>query len=57
MRASLYFDRGLVADAITETKAAVATDPDNASLHAILGHLYANTGQTDEAMQEMEKSR
>ncbi len=57
MRASLYFDRGLVADAITETKAAVATDPDNASLHAILGRLYAETGQTGEAMQEMEKSR
>jgi hypothetical protein len=57
MRASLYFDRGLVADAITETQAAVATDPDNASLHAILGRLYAETGRTDEAMREMQKSR
>jgi hypothetical protein len=57
MRASLYFDRGLVADAITETKAAVATDPENASLHVILGRLLAETGRTDEAMQEMEKSR
>jgi hypothetical protein len=57
MRASLYFDRGLVADAITETKAAVAADPENASLHAILGRLLAETGRTDEAMQEMEKSR
>lgn len=57
LRASLYFDRGLVADAITETQAAVATAPDNLSLHAILGRLYAETGQTDEAMEEMEKSR
>lgn len=57
MRASLFFDRGLVADAIAETEAAVAVDPDNASLHAILGRLYAETGRTDEAMQEMEKSR
>ena len=57
MRASLFFDRGLVSDAITETQAAVAADPDNASLHAILGRLYAETGQTGEAMQEMEKSR
>ena len=57
LRASLYFDRGLVADAITETQAAVATDPNNPSLHAILGRLYAETGQTDEAMDEMEKSR
>jgi hypothetical protein len=57
LRASLYFDRGLVSDAITETQAAVATDPDNPSLHAILGRLYAETGQTEEAMDEMEKSR
>jgi hypothetical protein len=57
MRASLFFDRGLVADAIAETQAAVAADPDNASLHAILGRLYAETGRTDEAMKEMEKSR
>jgi hypothetical protein len=57
LRASLYFDRGLVADAIAETQAAVATDPDNPSLHAILGRLYAETGQTEEAIDEMEKSR
>jgi hypothetical protein len=57
LRASLYFDRGLVSDAITETQAAVATDPDNPSLHAILGRLYAETGQTQDAMEEMEKSR
>ncbi len=57
MRASLLFDRGLVADAITETQAAVAADPENPSLHAILGRLYAETGRTAEAMNEMEKSR
>ncbi len=57
MRASLFFDRGLVSDAITETQAAVAADPSNPSLHAILGKLYATTGRTDEAMKEMEKSR
>ena len=57
MRASLFFDRGLIADAITETQAAVATDPTNASLHAILGKLYATAGRTTEAMAEMEKSR
>lgn len=57
LRASLFFNSGLVDDAITETEAAVATDPDNASLHAILGRLYAETGQTQEAMEQMEKSR
>jgi hypothetical protein len=57
MRASLFFDHGLVADAIAETQTAVASDPGNASLHAILGRLYAETGRTQEAMDEMEKSR
>jgi hypothetical protein len=44
-------------DAITETQAAVAAGPTNASLHAILAKLYANTGRTAESMTEMEKSR
>ncbi|MCI0450838.1 MAG: hypothetical protein L0Z51_00435 [Candidatus Latescibacteria bacterium] len=57
MRASIFFDRGLYADAIIETQAAIAIDPENDSLHAILGKLYAETGRTDEAMREMEKSR
>ncbi|HEX5131114.1 MAG TPA: hypothetical protein VFX92_01360 [Candidatus Krumholzibacteria bacterium] len=56
MRASLFFDRGLMADAISETEAAVAADPDNGSLHAIMGRLYAEAGRTTEAMQEMQKS-
>jgi hypothetical protein len=42
-RASLYFDHGLVEDAISETKSALAVDPSNESLHAILSHLYAQT--------------
>lgn len=57
MRASVYFDRGLVADAIGETETALASDPDNASLHAILGKLYAETGRTQEAVQEMQRSQ
>lgn len=57
MRASLFFDRGLVADAIGETETALASDPDNGSLHAILGRLYAETGRTQEAMQEMQRSQ
>jgi hypothetical protein len=56
MRASLFFDRGLMADAIGETEAAVAADPDNGSLHAIMGRLYAEAGRTHEAIQEMQKS-
>jgi hypothetical protein len=57
MRASLFFDRGLVEDAIGETQAAIAADPDNGTLHAILGRLYAETGRNTEAISEIEKSK
>ncbi len=57
MRASLFFDRGLVADAIGETETALASDPDNGSLHAILSRLYVETGRTQEAILEMQKSQ
>lgn len=57
MRASLFFDRGLVEDAINETQAALAADPNNGSLHAILGRLYAETGRTKEAIDEINKSQ
>lgn len=56
-RASLFFDRGLVDDAITETESAVASDPENDSLHTILGRLYAETGRSHEAIDEMNKAQ
>ncbi len=57
MRASLYFDRGLVEDAIRETETAVASDPDNGALNAILGRLYAETGRTKDAVEALQKSQ
>jgi hypothetical protein len=57
MRASLFFDNGLMANAIDETEAAIALDPGNGSLHAILGRLYAETGRTQDAMQEMQRAK
>jgi hypothetical protein len=57
MRASLFFDRGLVADAIAETESAVASDPDNPSLHTILGRLYAEAGRNRDAVEEMGKGQ
>jgi predicted Zn-dependent protease len=57
MRASMYFDRGLVDDAIKETETALAADPGNASLHAILGRLYAETGRTKDAVNELNKAQ
>ncbi len=56
-RASLYFDRGLVDDAIRETEGALAADPGNASLRGILARLYADTGRTQEAIRELNKSQ
>jgi hypothetical protein len=56
-RASLYFDRGLVDEAIKETENALATDPDNHSLRSILAHLYAQTGRTQDAMTELNKTQ
>jgi hypothetical protein len=53
--ASLYFDRGLMEDAILETTKALEIDPRNADLHAILAHLYAETGRTEEAMREYDR--
>jgi len=50
VRASLFFDHGLMDDAIAETTKALAGDPDNAELHAILARLYAETGRTQEAL-------
>ena len=56
-RASIYFDRGLVDDAITETEAALSSDPANSSLHTILGRLYAEAGRTHDAISEMNKAK
>ena len=56
-RASLYFDRGLVDEAIKETESALAADPDNNSLRSILARLYADTGRTQDAMTELNKTR
>jgi hypothetical protein len=53
--ASLYFDRGLMEDAIAETKKALEIDPQNSDLHAILARLYAETGRTDQALKEYDR--
>jgi Flp pilus assembly protein TadD len=50
VRASLFFNHGLMEDAIAETTKALESDPDNSELHAILARLYAETGRTQEAL-------
>ncbi len=52
VRASLFFNHGLVEDAIAETTQALDADPENSELHAILARLYAETGRTQEALDE-----
>jgi hypothetical protein len=50
LRASLYFNKGLLDDAIAETEVALQDDPDNASLRSILARLYEEAGRSREAM-------
>src|SRR5262249_10009415 len=46
-RASIYYDHGLIEDAITETESALAADPGNESLRAILAQLHVSTGHAN----------
>jgi len=55
VRASLFYSYGLVADAIDETREAVAADEDNDTLQSILAHLYVQVGLTHEAIQEYDR--
>ncbi len=55
VRASLFYNYGLVADAIDETREAVAADEDNTTLQSILAHLYVQVGLTHEAIQEYDR--
>ena len=55
MRASLFFDQGLIEEAINETLTALAADPENQTLHAILAKLYAESGRSEEAIDAYEK--
>lgn len=50
IKASLYFNRGLLDEAIAETKSALEKYPNNPSLQSILARLYAEAGRNKEAM-------
>lgn len=53
--ASIYFDHGLMESAIAETSEAIEIDTENPDLHAILARLYAETGRTQEALNEYDR--
>ncbi len=49
MRASVFFNAELMADAIVETEKAVELSPEDPTLKSILAHLYRETGRVNEA--------
>ena len=49
MRASVYFNHRLLADAVGETEEALAAAPEDASLQSILARLYGQVGRMAEA--------
>jgi tetratricopeptide (TPR) repeat protein len=52
VRASLFFDFGLLVEAIDETKMAIAKDPTNRILHSVLARLLEQAGRAEEALEE-----
>lgn len=55
IKASLFFNYGLMEDAIAETRMALTAEPDNEILHSILARLYAESGRTEEALNEYDQ--
>jgi tetratricopeptide (TPR) repeat protein len=55
VRASLFFNKGLMEDAIGETMKALEADPGNNTLHSILARLYAEAGLTEEAINQYDR--
>jgi len=55
IRASLFFDEGLLEDAIAETEGALEADPTNDGLRSILARLYAEVGRPEAAMAEFDR--
>jgi hypothetical protein len=56
MRAGLLFQETLYADARRELVTAIATDPDEPTLHLLLGHVYDRTGLKGMAANEFDEA-
>lgn len=57
MRAGFLFEQGLYVDARKELLAAVAADPDEPSLHLMLGHVYERVGLKELAAEEFDEAQ
>jgi hypothetical protein len=55
LRASIYFNHGMIDDAIAETELALENDPNNKSLQSILARLYEQAGRTRDAISTYRK--
>jgi len=56
MRAGLFFEEGLYAEARRELMVAIAQDPDEPTLRQLLGYVYDRVGLIDLAAQEFEEA-
>lgn len=57
MRAGFLFEQELYTEARNELQAAIAADPDEPSLHLMLGHVYERTGLTGLAAEEFDEAQ
>jgi hypothetical protein len=57
MRVGLLFERELYADTRRELLAALRADPDEPSLHLMLGHVYERTGLAALAAEEFDETQ
>ena len=57
MRAGFLFEQELYAEARKELQAAIAADPDEPSLHLMLGHVYERTGLKQLAAEEFDEAQ
>jgi Flp pilus assembly protein TadD len=56
MRAELFFQETLYADARRELVSAIAAEPEEATLHMLLGHVYERTGLKYRASNEFDEA-
>lgn len=57
MRAGYLLEQELYTEARNELQAAIAADPDEPSLHLLLGHVYERTGLTGLAAEEFDEAQ
>jgi len=57
MRAAYLVERGLFTEARAELQAALAADPDEPSLHVMLGRVYERTGLPELALSEFDEAQ